>query len=489
MAVFSYSDNELDKYLPLSSPTLLPTNKFRSLLHRIWTFLIPSFLSREPRPREPEFPTAFLDGLRGYAAFFVFITHAACPLHKNSYMGYGGNDGINDHYFLQLPIIRLLHSGQACVHLFFVISGFSITLKPLKLARRGDHNGVYTSLVSATFRRTARLYLPCIALLVCIVTLIFLGAFDDVNKMVLDWPFGPDAETVPPIKEGFFEQIYHVGSCIFKWADPLNPTTRIGDLPYSLQLWTIPVELKCSFITFVAFLGVAKCRPYIRMIALGALALYFYCRKHADPPLFIGGTIIAELYLQRQDNAQAPEQGSSVSDKPSKAPAEESSSHKFLHGALFSFGLFVVSFPRQGSNKALFYAPFYRVGSLVAGRGKSTFDFYTCIGAVIVVYAVSCSRWLQRFFTTPLARYLGKTSFALYCVHQPLISWFGYRTILVMWKITGRDTFWGYELGWGLAFLFILTMSVWAADVFYRGVDVPSVRFARWLEQKCEGSS
>lgn len=402
-------------------------------------------------------------------------------------MGYGGGDGVNDHYILQLPIIRLIHSGLACVHIFFVISGFSISLKPLKQARRGDHNGVYTTLVSSTFRRTARLYLPCIGLLLCIVTLLFLGAFDDVNKLVLDWPFSETPETVPPIKDGFFAQIYDLGYDIFKWGDPLNPYSKIGDMPYSLQLWTIPVELKCSFITFIAFLGVAKCRPNVRMISLGALALYFYCRKHSDPPLFLGGTIIAELYLQRQDNAQAPAQGSSVSDKPSKAPAEENSSHKLRYGALFFFGLFLTSYPRHGADKALFYASFHKLATpLVGSQRKAILDFYTCTGALITVYAISCSRWLQRFFSTPLARYLGKTSFAFYCVHQPLINWFGYRTILGMWEITGKDTFWGYEFGWGVACLIILAMSVWVADIFFRAIDMPSVRFAKWLEQKCE---
>jgi len=497
MTAFPYTDKDTlpdgkltlsdsTSYLPSNSP-LSPTRSPRSLTRRIFNVLTPSFLSREPSPPEHQYPTAFLDGLRGYAAFFVFITHCVLPTHPNAYMGYGGNDGVNDGWFFQLPIIRLMHSGLACVHVFFVISGFSISLKALKQMRKSDHEGVFTTLFSSTFRRTARLYLPCFALLFCVLILTLSGAMDFVNAIAKDWPFGDQPEEFPPIKNGFFVQVGDLLYDIWQWADPLNPYSRISYMPYSLQLWTIPVELRCSFITFVCLLGVAKCRPSIRMLSLGALSFYFYFRKHSDPPLFLGGAIIAELYLIQQENLPSK---ASLADTPnakwSRASNIDSRGQKIKHGLLFVLGLFLTSYPRHGANKAMFYSWLTQLGTYIAGpQRKALLDLFTCAGALLLVYSVSRSPMLQRFFSTPLAKYLGKTSFALYCVHQPLINWFGYRNILAMWQITGKETTFQYELGFGIAFVIQLAVSVWAADLFWRAVDKPSVTFAKWLEKVC----
>ncbi|KAF2200588.1 hypothetical protein GQ43DRAFT_441427 [Delitschia confertaspora ATCC 74209] len=479
--------DDRDNHLPsLNSPTQVR----QSFSKRVWTLMTPTFL--KPRAKEADIPTAFLDGVRGYAAFFVFITHNFLPSHPNAYYGYGGGNGTNDHYLLQLPIIRLIHSGLACVHIFFVISGFSISLKPIKLMRQGKFDAVFTTLVSSTFRRTCRLYFPCFALLLCVLLLTFLGAFDTVNELVKDWPFGDQPEAVPPLKSSFFAQIGDLLGCIWEWADPLNPYSRITYMPYSLQLWTIPVELRCSFITFIALLGLAKTRPYVRMTCLALLSFYFYARKHSDPPLFLGGAIFAELYLIRHEKQQnqALNPGKPTIANPDSSPSSSgggpSTAHKLKYGTLFLLALFLLSYPRKGGDLALFYRPFHHLAvHLVGSNRKVLLDFFTCSGSLLLVYTISASPWLQQPFSTPLARYLGRTSFALYCVHQPLVNWFGYSNVLAMWRVTGREGWWGYEGGFAVAFVWQVVVSVWLADIFFQTVDMPSVRFARWVEGVC----
>lgn len=51
--------------------------------------------------------------------------------------------------------------------------------------------------------------------------------------------------------------------------------------------------------------------------------------------------------------------------------------------------------------------------------------------------------------------------------------------------MTGIDPRWRFELGFFFAALIITCEVIWAADVFWRLVDIPAVRFARWLETKC----
>lgn len=45
--------------------------------------------------------------------------------------------------------------------------------------------------------------------------------------------------------------------------------------------------------------------------------------------------------------------------------------------------------------------------------------------------------------------------------------------------------FWGRGVVWGLGLVVFGGVCVWVADVFWRVVDVPTVRFARWVEGKC----
>jgi peptidoglycan/LPS O-acetylase OafA/YrhL len=240
-------------------------------------------------------------------------------------------------------------------------------------------------------------------------------------------------------------------------------------MPYATQLWTIPVELRCSFITWTVVFGLSRTRPIIRMTIMTSLCLYFYARFHPHPPLFIAGAILAELYLNREDSPDT---------------AVETTGHKVKSGILFTCALFLLSYPRRGGETALGWSLLYKLGSLfveIEERGTLPIYFFPHIGAILIVYSVSQSKsLLQPMFTTPLAKYLGKISFALYCVHTPLLNWVGYRIIIFWWT-----SLLGNTVGWLVGFGILFAIVIFAADIFTRAVDEPCVRLAKWLENKC----
>lgn len=87
--------------------------------------LLPSFVTSYFRPDSTARPkrlhdTAYLDGLRGVAAFIVYLHHTHILYSFDSLYGYGAVAGAN--HILQLPFIRLLNAGPAAVALFFLIS-------------------------------------------------------------------------------------------------------------------------------------------------------------------------------------------------------------------------------------------------------------------------------------------------------------------------------------------------------------------------------
>lgn len=109
--------------------TLEPFQQISSRNLPNWTSigftLLPSFVSSYFRPNPTSRPkrlhdTAYLDGLRGVAAFVVYLHHTHMMYSMESLYGYGSKPGAT--HILQLPFVRLVNAGPAAVALFFLIS-------------------------------------------------------------------------------------------------------------------------------------------------------------------------------------------------------------------------------------------------------------------------------------------------------------------------------------------------------------------------------
>jgi hypothetical protein len=158
---------------PLVSWTTEPKFEFSINIHGIrrqiipiLLALLPSFIlaSKGKKPRKL-FPTSYLDGLRGVAALFVVIHHYAHLYTESSMTGYHyekAAKGSHDWFFL-MPLVRVIHSGHFMVAIFFVISGYVLSYRSLKLARQGKYVELLDSLSSSVFRRWLRLHLPVVA--------------------------------------------------------------------------------------------------------------------------------------------------------------------------------------------------------------------------------------------------------------------------------------------------------------------------------------
>ncbi|KAA8573717.1 hypothetical protein EYC84_005286 [Monilinia fructicola] len=119
-------------------------SRLRLSFTRFLFFLLPSPIQRRLQPAhfKPQrlYATSYLDGLRGVASLLVFFCHFTeenIPFMVPSY-GLPIDDPVPSS-FMQLPFFRVLYSGRPMVHIFFVISGFVLSLKPLKLARAHNY--------------------------------------------------------------------------------------------------------------------------------------------------------------------------------------------------------------------------------------------------------------------------------------------------------------------------------------------------------------
>lgn len=107
----------------------LPTT-FPSVIPRVLMFVVPSFWQpRDTQPRDPPRPTAYLDSVRGVAAFLIVVHHYTYIAWKTGEGYLGSDDPEKNHYIFQLPFIRLLHTGPPMVAIFFVISGYVLSIQ------------------------------------------------------------------------------------------------------------------------------------------------------------------------------------------------------------------------------------------------------------------------------------------------------------------------------------------------------------------------
>lgn len=111
--------------------------------------LLPSPLQRRLAPhlsKPPRIhPTSYLDGLRGLASFIVFAHHYTCEYVYPYVAYYGVSTEKVPSSPLQLPFVRVVYAGRPMVHIFFVISGFVLSKKPLELVRAHKYDRLLTT--------------------------------------------------------------------------------------------------------------------------------------------------------------------------------------------------------------------------------------------------------------------------------------------------------------------------------------------------------
>lgn len=129
----------------------IPMQSSRYIIKSVALALVPSPIQRRLVPHLVETPpprvqsTAYLDGLRGLASFIVFVHHYTCEYVPPYVAYYGVNAEKVPSSPLQLPFLRVIYSGRPMVHVFFVISGFVLSKKPLQLARARDYDRLLTA--------------------------------------------------------------------------------------------------------------------------------------------------------------------------------------------------------------------------------------------------------------------------------------------------------------------------------------------------------
>ncbi|KAI1843163.1 hypothetical protein JX266_010690 [Neoarthrinium moseri] len=434
------------------------------------------FWLKSANPPEKPRRTAYLDGLRGFAAFLVYWHHHELWVHKatgqnelleNSF-GYNGN-----FHLVAFPGVRILfNGGHYAVATFFVISGYVLSAKPLSLIHEGELTKLGDNVASALFRRWLRLWIPLMA-----VTLVYVSSWHLLGMWVED--ASPKSTWLAEVWSWYTEMKNF--NFVFSGGEPW--------LSYDMHLWSIPVEMKGSIVVYTTLVALSRVSRNARLWC--ELTLIFYFSYIADGwycAMFVSGMLLSDLDLLAAKQ-QLPRWISRLS-----------SARAFVFYHLLAFSLYLGGVPESGSRDVAQLGKQRGWYYLSLLKPQAFFDykwFYLLWAATFLVASSQHIKWLKGFFEARFCQYLGRISYALYLVHGPVLWTLGDRIYTAVgWHSEQQlqnlshwaDKFalsktgpLGLEISFILPHIILLPATIWLADIVTRLIDEPSVRFAQWL--------
>lgn len=465
----------------------------RELVKRVATILLPSFMrstSEENIPvasvRSTESSrlkdTAYLDGLRGLAASAVYAYHFLVPFSRS--LLYGSlPDSPDSAFVFGLPIIGFFRSPATMVNIFFIISGYVLSLSTLRAIHWQDWEMAIHSLSTAAMKRGIRLFVPAVVTSFSIFVL-FAGCLyeeeDFFTTLPAHWvPLRPRKQhSLFTQLEDWLDFVLRRLTNPWRWNYDLfaNPHASY----YGAHLWTIQTEFHCSLILFFVMMVLSRvAERWAKLTITGAMILYSCLCDRWEVAMFLCGMMFADRR---------------ISSKKTVEPK-----WKTLHGnwvstrwhsvfivlrdlvVLFT-GLWLASYPELRGVEA--------IGFSWLGKISPSPQVWQALGAAMVVWSAASVGWVQSFLTSSLLRYVGRISFALYLVHEPLLQVGGWAFAAQMRKCfitsstnVGLSPELGAHMGMWIAFVPITCVVVLMSDYVWRALDKPSVSLAGRMEK------
>jgi peptidoglycan/LPS O-acetylase OafA/YrhL len=357
-----------------------------------------------------------LDGLRGVAALVVVVHHtllASSPALANTYQGNGGFHGSAWEWLLSRTPFHILWAGPEMVLVFFVLSGYVLAIPAVKLAGRWYDSSYYP-------RRIARLYVPA---WFAIALGAVLHELHQHRVAGASWWLNAHVQRLTMYDGSRDATLVHHSTL---W-------------PFTSVLWSLKYEVWFSLLLplFLAAAIITRRRRLAAlMLAIGCLLLAMVgADRGADTlrfmPVFILGVLLA-FHIER------------------------------LRPPRFKFALPVLSIAC-----VCLLTLGYMSGGLGSSHETGAYYLAAVLGAVLAVWVALVFTTSRELLSRPRCQWLGKRSYSLYLVHEPII-------VAIAFLLGGRPQTW-------LLLIIALPVSLLASEVFWRLVESPSVRLARGL--------
>lgn len=310
----------------------------------------------------------YLDGVRGIAALMVVACHFANYYWPENYSSYEVLSKANSVFtFISYTPINIIFAGNLAVCLFFVLSGFVLSIRHFEnydpLGLQGD-----------ALKRYIRLALPAAASIVFAGLLMKLQLIHPLNVSALPNPWLDTHYNFLPtfpsmLKQGLWDYFF---------------STPPGATSYNSSLWTIQTEFIGSLLVFATVALSVNTRYFAWVCAfMGAVFAQTYYVA------FFIGMILAFIYARF--------------------------SSKIIFHRLFSPVLLLVGI-YLGTSRI---GPAWPFMEFLSAYGLG--NFVVSIGSGLIILAVLQTKMLKTVFASSPLKWLGKVSYSVYLLHIPII--------------------------------------------------------------------
>ncbi|MGE7795266.1 acyltransferase family protein [Lysinibacillus fusiformis] len=370
----------------------------------------------------------YLEGLRGIAALIVVFSHFVQFYYPRLLFS---NDELAHNNFerwLSETPINLLYNGNLAVCIFFVLSGYVLSLKYLM---KKDIN----ILIETATKRYFRLAIPIsfsilLGYVVAYFGLIYYGNITEITNGEMSKNYELNHNFFGLLKLMTFDVFYY------------------GVSSYNPALWTMKIELVGSFVVFLLLPLIAIKKKIgfqivifiiISIITIRLGDIYYFS--------FVAGMILCDL-----------KQRDSVLFKI----------NKILKFPLLVLGIYLASFPYVIVDNTIYQYLNVKIFDL------NPFILSHCIGAILILIVLLNSTSLQKVFSSKAFEYLGKISFSVYLTHFVVLFSFTAFSLEVLVK-AGLSYNFSFIISFVLSMIIILILS----HYMQKYVDTFSIKLSK----------
>jgi len=354
-----------------------------------------------------------VEGIRGIAATIVIFSHFCYIffpfVHRES------ENGVNSILY-DLPF-GFIYSGTFAVYVFFVLSGYILSLI----------SESYTSnLFVLSVKRYLRLGIP--VFISVLIAYVFFILFTVDKSNVSSW-------------------ISNYGNFDYSFIGAINSgiigSLFAGDSNYNFVLWTMQIEFFGSILIYIIYIQ-KKINFRNIMVLMFVSVVSLYLVQVISSKLMLG--LLSILV------------GSILYEKG-----------KELRTGL-SIILFVAALYLAGvHNNSLSYS------FISSFLGSYTYEICNFFAGIIIVYTILFSKLLSDIFSTKLCVFLGKVSFSIYLIHLPILSVFS----IYCFNLLYINNSLSYFLSSIITFILSMGIIFSLALYYYKFIDLFSLRASK----------
>jgi peptidoglycan/LPS O-acetylase OafA/YrhL len=371
------------------------------------------------------------EAIRGVAALGVLFGHLIIAFWPHLYIGAREIPTTYPPFvrWFALSPLKVLYDAQFAVTLFFLLSGFVLSLSYFR-------SRSVEVLTSAAVRRYFRLMLPAAASILLAFLLLKMGWL--YNRRASEYM--SQSLGAPHTWLGLFYNFGpHLGRAL---RECVWDAFFAGSSTYNANLWTMAIELAGSFVVyqFLALFGTARNR-WLLYAVLGGVFVYSGKLFLLD---FVLGMMLCDVYVATLAWRR-------------RLPV-------LLAVPVALGGLYVVTLKPFGQ---------YDWGWLRLEKNPC----FEMLSGVLLLGAVAFSPRMQRLFAHRVLSFFGKISFGLYLIHLCLICSVASGVYLLLCRKLGM----GHHPAALMAAGACVAASLAGAWLMYLTVDRPAIAVGKWL--------